>query len=316
MHKNNESKLDEFISEVNVRFSSRKWINKDTGFYQCESEIEKYFLTGFFYRCLFDELNHNAKTLINDSRLNLSVEKIVNGFYNYLLTDVLLDHSQVSFIFPQYQIDNFRVDFLLMVLYKDQDNIIVSPKLVVECDGFEFHDKTADLINKDKLRDEYLINKGFSVLRFSGKQLHHNPFECALYTENLLKNSSIIVYKDPKMLFSETYRSFKNNISIREIENLRIEEQEKLLIQKQIQEDFKNNPEKYKVQDLELSEIDLKYRSKQSELKEEIEELRNRVSYEMSIGNKELAKELLFKRTELIQEQMKLKENYFNGKYS
>ena len=316
MHKNNESKLDEFLIEITTSFSYRDWLNKNTVFNQCESEIEKYFLTGFLYRCLFDKLNHNAKILLNDSKLNLSVEKIVNGSYNYLLNDILLDHSQVYFILPQYQIDNFRVDFLLMVLYKDQDNIIVSPKLVLECDGFEFHDKTADLINKDKLRDEYLINKGFSVLRFSGKQLYHNPFECALYTENLLKKLKISIFNDSKMPHSMKYKSLKDNISIKDIEKLRIKKQNEVVFQKKISENFKDNMGKYGIQDSELTEIDLKYRSRQAELKEEIEELKKKISYEMSIDNKELANDFFLKRIELIQEQMKLKESYGNCEYS
>jgi very-short-patch-repair endonuclease len=56
-------------------------------------------------------------------------------------------------------------------------------KLIVECDGFEFHsNKTA--FSRDRARDRILQGKGYQVFRFSGQEIFHNPIGMAheLYT--------------------------------------------------------------------------------------------------------------------------------------
>lgn len=67
---------------------------------------------------------------------------------------------------PQVEIGSYRVDFL--VKYKDL-------KIVIECDGHEFHEKTKKQVQKDKRRDRYLTKLGYKVLRYSGSELFSEP---------------------------------------------------------------------------------------------------------------------------------------------
>jgi len=66
-------------------------------------------------------------------------------------------------VFPQYSIGKYRVDF--MVFYN------ATRKLVIECDGHDFHEKTKDKVAADKQRDRFLQAKGYKVLRYSGSEI-------------------------------------------------------------------------------------------------------------------------------------------------
>ena len=48
-------------------------------------------------------------------------------------------------------------------------------KLIVECDGFQYHSK--DTFTSDRKRDRLFQRKGYEVLRYSGSEIHRNPFE-------------------------------------------------------------------------------------------------------------------------------------------
>lgn len=52
-------------------------------------------------------------------------------------------------------------------------------KLVIECDGHEFHEKTKAQVKKDNERDMALKMAGYDVLHFSGSQIYNEPFKCA-----------------------------------------------------------------------------------------------------------------------------------------
>ena len=69
----------------------------------------------------------------------------------------------------QKEIDGYRVDLLLS---KSSSNL----KLIVECDGHPFHRN----IVKDKVRDEYLTSKGYSIIHVSAKDSLKN-------TKNVIK---------------------------------------------------------------------------------------------------------------------------------
>lgn len=60
----------------------------------------------------------------------------------------------------QAKIGPYRVDFL----WQEQ-------MVIVECDGFAFHGSTRDAFENDRLRDAYLQSLGFTVWRFSYRQI-------------------------------------------------------------------------------------------------------------------------------------------------
>lgn len=83
----------------------------------------------------------------------------------------------------QVSIGKYRVDFLL------EWNAC---RIVVECDGHEFHEKTKSQAQRDKSRDRYLTSQGYHVLRYTGSEIYKDP-EC--------------FHKDVLMIADPTYRS-------------------------------------------------------------------------------------------------------------
>ena len=61
-------------------------------------------------------------------------------------------------------------------------------KLVIECDGHEFHAKTKEQVKRGNERDLALKLEGYDVLHFSGSQIYNDPFGCARDTVNYICN--------------------------------------------------------------------------------------------------------------------------------
>ncbi len=68
----------------------------------------------------------------------------------------------------------YRLDFLIEVTYKEK-----CFKLVIECDGYEFHEKTKEQAIRDKSRDRILQINGYTVMRFTGSEIWNNPRKCS-----------------------------------------------------------------------------------------------------------------------------------------
>ncbi|MFH1538777.1 MAG: DUF559 domain-containing protein [bacterium] len=96
-------------------------------------------------------------------------------------------------ILPQAQIGVHRTDFLLRYedIIPDFDNKVkirggqeipgsenVISKIIVECDGHDFHEKTKGQAKKDKQRDRILQSTGFKVFRFTGSEIWDDPIKC------------------------------------------------------------------------------------------------------------------------------------------
>ena len=60
-------------------------------------------------------------------------------------------------------------------------------KLVIECDGHEFHQKNKEQVIKDNQREYDLKMAGYDVLRFSGSEIYNTPYGCAEKTLNYIK---------------------------------------------------------------------------------------------------------------------------------
>jgi very-short-patch-repair endonuclease len=70
----------------------------------------------------------------------------------------------------QANIGPYRAD----ILVEENDR-----KLVVECDGAEFHAITKEQVERDKRRDRYCAARGICVMRFSGAEINRDPRGCA-----------------------------------------------------------------------------------------------------------------------------------------
>jgi very-short-patch-repair endonuclease len=79
-------------------------------------------------------------------------------------------HEVPATVSQQAAIGPFRADILI-----EQGG----RRLVVECDGSEFHSITKEQVERDKRRDRYCAARGVCVMRFSGAEIHRDPRGCA-----------------------------------------------------------------------------------------------------------------------------------------
>lgn len=84
-------------------------------------------------------------------------------------------------LWPQTQIGNYRVDFLF-----EHVGPRCRRRVIVECDGHVWHDKTSELAAADKARDRFLAGRGFQVLRFTGSEICRDPIACWNETQSVL----------------------------------------------------------------------------------------------------------------------------------
>ena len=75
---------------------------------------------------------------------------------------------------PQHAASGFRLDFALVPLPWAKGKPIA-----IECDGHDFHEKTPEQAARDKARDRALTEAGWTMLRFTGREIHRDSRACA-----------------------------------------------------------------------------------------------------------------------------------------
>lgn len=91
--------------------------------------------------------------------------------------------EKLSFVLRcQVPLGSFRPDFFI-VASKGGDALC---RLIVECDGYAFHDANDEQRHRDKKRDDIFRSAGFDVLRFTGSQIYHDAYGCAERVANHL----------------------------------------------------------------------------------------------------------------------------------
>ncbi|TDH58249.1 DUF559 domain-containing protein [Dankookia rubra] len=74
---------------------------------------------------------------------------------------------------PQVTVAEYRADFLFKVCLKGSFRM-----LAVECDGHDYHERTADQAARDRSRDRRLLTNGIHVLRFTGREIVRDLEAC------------------------------------------------------------------------------------------------------------------------------------------
>lgn len=69
----------------------------------------------------------------------------------------------------------YRVDFLIPVVFYKK----IHKCFVIECDGYEFHQKTKEQVAKDNKKTRELEKNGYTVIKFSGSEIFNSPELCA-----------------------------------------------------------------------------------------------------------------------------------------
>lgn len=82
-------------------------------------------------------------------------------------------------VLPQQEVElerhKYRVDFLIEVTPPNDDD---TKYIVVECDGHAYHERTKEQAQRDKERDRRFTRAGYTVLRFTGRELYRDPRKC------------------------------------------------------------------------------------------------------------------------------------------
>jgi len=113
----------------------------------CESPIEKMLMAEIVGV-------HHADSL-------LYCELFILGRYS----DAVIDMPG-AYVFPQAQVDGYRIDFLVVANWSDGRRYYV-----VECDGHDYHERTKQQASHDKKRDRHFTLKGWNVLRYTGSDI-------------------------------------------------------------------------------------------------------------------------------------------------
>lgn len=80
------------------------------------------------------------------------------------------------FLYQQATVLHYRADFLLGAMSSPD----AKPHwVVVECDGHEFHERTAEQAEHDRARDRAMTAAGYQVFRFTGREIQRDAGRCA-----------------------------------------------------------------------------------------------------------------------------------------
>lgn len=154
----------------------------------------------------FEELTHKSKAIFFAHFFNEDIEP---RMIHYLLSSGEFDYSDcqspieeifavaydlrlASEPFPECEVlclkrqgkivvnnKTYYADFLLDVESNRFFTVENNFKLVIECDGHEFHEKTKEQVEKRNNRDMDLKSAGYDVIHFSGSQIFKDPMGCA-----------------------------------------------------------------------------------------------------------------------------------------
>lgn len=111
---------------------------------------------------------------MSDSKFRRLVDEVESPVELLMLEAMKFQLLQVPFtVTPQGQIGPYRVDFLI------EDERKPGRRLVIECDGHDYHERTKEQAKSDRKRDRWLMANGYLVMRFTGSEIWTAPLECA-----------------------------------------------------------------------------------------------------------------------------------------
>lgn len=77
-------------------------------------------------------------------------------------------------IISQSPVLDWRVDFLVAAWSRR-----AWVRIVIECDGHDFHERTKDQAKRDRSRDRAMQRQGYVVYRFTGSEIFQDAWRCA-----------------------------------------------------------------------------------------------------------------------------------------
>lgn len=95
------------------------------------------------------------------------IEKIMFSILTRVVDNFCRSYGLDMEFLCQKNIGDYRVDFLVLTNFSND-------KVVIECDGHDFHEKTKEQAKHDKRKDRYLTALGYKILRYTGSELYNN----------------------------------------------------------------------------------------------------------------------------------------------
>lgn len=92
--------------------------------------------------------------------------------------------QQTIFVCTQLDVAGWRADFVIHVFadWSREDKpggAMGWNRLIVECDGHDFHERTKEQAARDRDRDRQAQLAGIEIFRFTGSELWRDPLGCA-----------------------------------------------------------------------------------------------------------------------------------------
>lgn len=126
----------------------------------------------------------------------------LDDFEFFLFTDAFLSDGQNP---PQYFQYRSSINGTVVIEYQKReldwlaDFVISVPtytdkKIIVECDGHDFHERTKEQAMRDRARDRAAQAAGYHMMRFTGAELFRDPLKCVRETLHALKKFAEAVH--------------------------------------------------------------------------------------------------------------------------
>lgn len=115
------------------------------------------------------------------------------------------------YLIPQFQDEStgkhrldFRVSLVDYVIntdlqYRFSEKTLMKipePKLGIEIDSHQWHEKTKEQVQRDKERERFLIKNGWKLLRFTGSEVYKNPKKCLDELDSIATDMASDWYKE------------------------------------------------------------------------------------------------------------------------
>lgn len=137
-----------------------------------------------------------------DNQLESRIVNVVPAFGDHIDLDRLIKNQrEFAVLLQQEQIGEFRVDFLIVAKFLSGDVV----RVVVECDGHEFHERTKEQAERDRRRDRELQILGYRVLRFTGREIWRDALACSFSVAKFLQTLHDETF-DSSVPFSDTQK--------------------------------------------------------------------------------------------------------------
>ena len=147
-------------------------------------------------------LTEKQYSLIEDITLMMDyMESPIELILYSAIVKIMDEIGLYLYVEPQTEIEckngkKYRADFT--IFYDEICNPLLKEDFLldIECDGYEFHQKTKKQVKNDNQREYDLKMEGYEILRFSGTQIFENPERCAADILNYIIEKNKLTKKE------------------------------------------------------------------------------------------------------------------------